>query len=180
MTNPFEGTDWTALAKVDKLAVDGLSGTEDSLAYKVHEIEKHHHNSEYWFGDGGSNTLADNLTEIQVTAGTSEAYGTELLIHSGADLSIGAKIDLHEILVTAVSATSKVYKVKFHYGTGAFGASTFLTEVAGYFPASTGKSSPIPLITPRIAYSNKIWAVSKCETNSATLDFLVGIHGYVA
>lgn len=164
--------------KIDDAAVNGLLGVPASLAYKVHEIQNHHHNSERWFGDGGSNTLADNLTEIQIAAGTSSNYGTELLIHSGADLGVGAMVDFHEILVTAVNATSKVYKVKFHYGTGAFGASALLTEVVGYFPASTGKSSPIPLTSLKIAYTNKIWVVSKCETNGATLDFLAGMHGY--
>ena len=31
---------------IDTVAVDGLSGVSNSLAYKVHEIEKHFHNSE--------------------------------------------------------------------------------------------------------------------------------------
>ena len=41
------------LEKIDNLAVDGLNGVNNSLAYKVHEIEKHFHNVEYWVGDGG-------------------------------------------------------------------------------------------------------------------------------
>jgi len=35
---------------IDDAAVKGLLGTNNSLAYKVHEIEKHFHNWERWFG----------------------------------------------------------------------------------------------------------------------------------
>lgn len=169
-------------AKIDNKAVNGLNltagGVANSLAYKVHEIEKHFHNSEYWYGDGGSNDFADNLTEWVIqAAGSANVYGTEELIHSGADLGIGAKLDVHRILVTAATA-SKVYKFKLHYGTGTFAASTFLTEVVGFFPA-TGKSGPIEMICPRIDYTNKIWAVVKCEQASQNFTFLIGAHGYV-
>ena len=43
-----------ATSKLDDQAVNGLSGVEDSLAYKVHEIEKHLHNNEKWFGLAGT------------------------------------------------------------------------------------------------------------------------------
>lgn len=36
--------------KIDNRAVDGLLGVNNSLAYKVHEIEKHFHNQEKWCG----------------------------------------------------------------------------------------------------------------------------------
>ena len=165
--------------KIDSATTDGLSGTSNSLAYRVHEIEKHLHGKEYWFGDGGSNDLAENLTEIQATAGTSEAYGTALQIHDGSDLGYGAKLDAHRILVTAVSATSKVYKLAIYSGASA-GGLTFLTAVVGYFPAATGKSNPIELMMPRVNYTEKLWVKLACETNSATMDFLIGTHFYTA
>ena len=36
--------------KIDKQATDGLAGTPNSLAYRVHEIEKHFHGEGSWFG----------------------------------------------------------------------------------------------------------------------------------
>ena len=36
--------------KIDNLAADGLLGVEDSLAYKIAEVEKHFHNWERWIG----------------------------------------------------------------------------------------------------------------------------------
>lgn len=175
--NGRESTD-----KIDGLAVNGLGGVSNSLAFKVHEIEKHFHNREYWYGSSGSNTLAVNLTEFQVEAGTSEAYGTGLQISDGTEIESGSttkKYDMHKILVTAVSASNKVYKLQFLYGTGAVEAATVATEIVGYFPA-TGKSAAIPFIMPRVTCNNKMWVKAACETNAATLDFLVGLHIYVA
>ena len=43
--------------KIDGDAVDGLSGVADSLAYKVHELEKHVHNREYWYGKDSIDTF---------------------------------------------------------------------------------------------------------------------------
>lgn len=37
------------IEKIDSFAVDGLLGVEDSLAYKVSEIDRHLHNRERWF-----------------------------------------------------------------------------------------------------------------------------------
>lgn len=49
--------------KVDDLASDGLAGVEDSVAYRAHANEKHHHNFEKWFGDA----LEDGGYEIAGT-----------------------------------------------------------------------------------------------------------------
>ena len=34
--------------KIDQAVTDGLAGTSNSLAYRVHEIEKHFHGREFW------------------------------------------------------------------------------------------------------------------------------------
>ena len=39
----------TDLQKVDSAATDGLAGVNNSLAYRVHEIERHVHSYERWF-----------------------------------------------------------------------------------------------------------------------------------
>ena len=64
--------------KIDSLATDGLAGVSNSLAYRVHEIEKHFHSEEHWYGDDGDNTgsTANNLTDWTLTAGTGGAYSS--------------------------------------------------------------------------------------------------------
>ena len=151
------------------------------MTYRAHEIEKHFHTNDCYFGDGGSNDLAVNLTEIQIAAETGLAFGSELQIHDGSTIIAGmTKLDLGKMLVTAISATSKVYLFQFWAGAGAFGDATLVCEDVGFFPASTGRSVSIPLRCARFNMSDKLWVRSKCETNGATLDFLPGLHGYVA
>ena len=53
--------------KIDNQAVDGLLGVKDSLAYKIHEIEKHLHNREFWFGaNTAPSGVASNFREMLV------------------------------------------------------------------------------------------------------------------
>ena len=170
------------LRKIDEKAVLGLLGVKNSLSYKVHEIEKHFHNREQWFGKSAGDTFLDpaSLTEWQLTAGAGLAFGAEVQLSNGDEVEAGDATkyyDMHKILVTAVSAASKIYKVQFLYGTGAVGAATIATEVVGFFPAS-GKSSAIAFMMPRIACNNKVWAKAACETNAGTIDFIVGLHVY--
>lgn len=168
------------IRKIDSLAVKGLLGVEGSLAYKVHEIEKHFHGSEYWYGNGGSLDLSRTTANFfTLGAGSTFAYGTEVQIHDGGALISGwVKIDIRKVLVKGVSASNKLYTIQLWNGTGAFGAAAFMTEDEFYFPA-TSKSDPIVIMTPRIAVTDKIWARIRCETNSASLDIRFGVHGYV-
>ncbi len=174
------------ILKIDNQQVNGLLGVNNSLAYKVHEIEKHLHNAEYWYGDGGSNTMtrAANLNPWTLTASaTPNTYGTEVQIASAddflTDMADAVKMDFHEFQVTKSNTNDKNYMIQIWSGTSTFGAATFRTE----FPYRTGSNfsevSPIPVICPRFSVSDKVWARVKCETASATLDLLVGVHGYV-
>ena len=172
--------------KLDDLAVDGLSGVEDSLAYKVEEIEKHFHSIERWFGDDGDNTASttNNMTEFQCTAGTGGAYGTEVQIMGANDIASGdfvftpVKFDLHRLLVTAASANGANYVIQIWSGTGAFGAATLRAEVPYRRITAAGVVRPIDIQMSRLGVAEKVWARVKSETNGATIDFIVGIHAY--
>ncbi len=177
----------TYVIKIDNKATLGLLGASNSLAYRVHEIEKHFHSEEHWYGNDGDDTgsTANNLTEWQLTAGTSEAYGTEVQLLAANDVSNAdfsftpVKFDMHRVLVTVSSVNDKNYMIQFWGGTGAFGAATLLTEI----PYRTGGGAvevvPVDCQMSRQAVAQKIWARVKCETNSATLSIIVGIHAYV-
>lgn len=176
-----------ATDKIDGLAVSGLSGVNNSLAYKVHEIEKHFHNSAQWFGkDGGDNLLnRDSVTPWALVAGTSQAYGTEVQLSDGTEVESGSatkKFDLHEILIVDNDAGNAVttYKIQFWYGTGLFAAATLLTECVCSFYSVSDNHGVIVMVCPRITCNNKLWARVKCSVNSKSLSFIMGVHTYVA
>ncbi len=174
-------------SKIDSLATDGLAGVANSLAYRIHEIEKHFHSEEHWYGTDGDGTgsTANNLDEWELTAGTSEAYGTEVQLLGANDVSATdfsftpAKFDLHRVSVTTSDTNDVNYMVQLWAGTGAFGAATLVTSFPYRAAANNVESLPIDVQMGRQDVATKIWARVRCETNSATLSILVGIHAYV-
>jgi len=172
--------------KIDDEQVNGLQGVHDSLAYKVNEIEKHFHSLERWYGNsGGTGGSVDaNLTEWQATAGTGEAFGTEVLILSGNNITNNdfgftpVYFDMHRILISSASATNALYVIQFWGGTDTFGNATLISETVYYAGTAVAQSAPVDIRMNRQPAANKIWARIKSETNSATLDFVVGVHAY--
>lgn len=115
--------------KIDGAAVNGLSGTADSLAYKVHEIEKHIHNSEQVFGSNSGFVAADTPVKFTVIGGNN-AWGTELHIHGGDVIESGSstkKFDLNRLYIASVSTADKISVLEFLYGTA--GADVTGTQV---------------------------------------------------
>jgi len=171
--------------KIDNKKVNGLLGVNNSLAYKVHEIEKHFHSSEYWFGDDGDSSMSqdNNLTPWRLTAGNGEAYGTPIQLSEANDfldaMSTAVKIDLHELSVTESNTNDTNYMIQFWTGKGSFAQSTFRTETPYRTGNNAQEAQPVQVMCPRFKPSEKIWARVKSQTNAATLDLIIGIHGYV-
>lgn len=174
--------------KIDSTATLGLSGTANSLAYRVHEIEKHFHNMERWYGDatGGSGSPANNLTSWTLTAGTTPAYGTAVKLLSANDVKASdytgisltpVKFDLHRIMCTAFSATDKLFVIQFYKGDPA-GGGTLLTEVPIKSGAAFSDAFAVEVMMPRVAVTDTIYAQVKSDTTGATLSFIIGIHAY--
>ena len=183
------------LAKIDNLAVEGLLGTEDSLAYKVHEIEKHLHNTERWIGQSadqsGNNWAADTLTAFQAISGNG-VYGADADDEAkviGSDdtaLIAGAgntKFDFHEILIVDASVNT-AFKLRIVYGTGAMadaitaGQYSEKMVIADSVNPQLSSGIPFAVTFPRQAAGTKIWIQCKNATDNATIDFFTGGHGY--
>lgn len=167
----------TDLQKIDSAAVLGLAGASNSLAYKVHEIEKHLHGRGYWYGKDPGDTflLVNGMTPWQLTAGAGEAFGAWVQLSNGDEITAGPRYDPHQILVVQSSAASKIYYIQ--YGTGAGGAQVVRTTVP-FFPAATLRQGSIPVICPRLYSTDLLWARAACETDAATLSFIIGLHVY--
>ena len=163
--------------KIDDLAVAGLLGVSNSLAYKVHEIEKHFHGQGYWYGkDAGDTFLVENgMTPWQLAAGADDAFGDWVQLSNGDEITAEPRYDPHQILVTQASAAGKLYYVQ--YGTGTGGAQVARTTVA-FMPAATLRQGSVPVICPRLYSTDLLWARAACETNAATISFVLGLHTY--
>jgi len=176
-------TEWK---KVDLQATDGLAGVSNSLAYRVHEIEKHFHSIERWYGDDGDSTgsTANNLTAWTLTAGSSEAYGSEVQLLGANDIASGDFVftpvcfDLHRIKVVSSNQNDSTYMIQIWGGTGTFGEATLLTEVPYRRGQSSVEVTPIDCQMERQAVANKIWARVKCATDGKTVDIIIGVHAY--
>lgn len=184
------------VSKIDSKTVDGLLGVNNSVAYKVHEIEKHFHSGETWLGiravpdatDWGIDTSIDAFQAIS----GADAYGAdandEAEVIGTGDLPIlsgGVKFDLHRLFIVDVSQDS-IYKLRIVYGTGtmadAITAGQY-SEVVVISDATNPQQStggPVDVMMPRkTSGTDKIWIQAWNATDNATIDFLVGLHEYV-
>lgn len=159
--------------KIDSLAVNGLSGVADSLAYKVHEIEKHFHNSMQIYGLTG-NTMARKSTSPIIVTGGNGAWGTELLLHDGATIESGSttkKFDASQIYVTAVGTANRVTYLEFYKNV----AGTPITSVVTNSTADTFTKSGHGLVD-----GDKVLLSSIATTtgiNAYTVYHVVGVAG---
>lgn len=104
------------IPKIDELAVNGLAGVHDSLAYRVEEIEKHLHNTLQVYGNT-ANTMARGSTTEFIVVGGNNAFGTELQLHNGMVIESGSatkKFDMNTMYIISVSASNKPTFVEFY------------------------------------------------------------------
>lgn len=185
------GNDPKGTAKLDGAPVDGLLGVEDSLAYKVNEIEKHFHNHEHWRGKLAVQTATEwadnNLTPFRAISGAND-YGSdandEAQVLGTADTPINGsvKFDPSRIFISDLSSDTD-WKLRIVYGTGtmadAITAMQF-TEVMVKNIVTGSKSGGTPLLfrMPRVLVGTKIWLQAWNATDNATCDFFIGLHEY--
>ena len=187
-----------ALKKIDGQAVDGLAGVNNSLAYKVHEIEKHFHNRESWVGISGSQTGGDwsdsisdaTMIPVFVAISGDDTYGAdandEAWVIGTNDLPLitgMVKADIHEVFVTAASVQT-IYWMRIVYGSGTMADAITAGQYSEYpiiADAAVGGSvaAVARIMMPRITSgTDKIWIQAKSTTDNATLSFYIGLHEY--
>ena len=180
--------------KIDELAVNGLLGVNNSLAYRVHEIEKHFHSRERWFGKKAVPTATDwgdqaSLLPYSAISGDgvfgADANDEALVL--GVDdtpaITDMVKFDLHRILILALSVdTPYIFRVIYGAGTMAdMETAKQYTDVMLQNIVAGSKSNgvPVPIMMPRATCgTDKVWVRVMCATASATATFYVGLHEY--
>jgi len=185
------GGEGTEQLKIDNEPTDGLLGEEDSLSYRVHEIERHFHSSGSWFERAGTPTAethvavrvgeADGAGAFQLDAGNDD-WGAWVLILGSSDTparSGQVKFDPHEIVISSTESTSTYFVQMARGDSGAAGlvAGTYTEFV--YAANSNKFTGIIGVQTGRALAGAKIWARCMCPAvNTATMDFYLGIHEY--
>ena len=183
------------VSKTDGVSTNGLAGVSNSLAYRVHEIEKHFHSRERWMGKAASQTATDwalesTLTPFTAISGTG-VFGVdtndEALVLGTDDTPVIAgmvKYDLHYILVATLSADTP-YILRLIYGAGTMAAADSAGQytdimVHNIVTGSKAGGVPLPVMMPRVTCGvDKVWVRAKCATNNATATFFIGLHEYV-
>lgn len=176
--------------KIDSATTDGLAGTSNSLAYRVHEIERHFHSYETWLETAavpnGEIHVADRVGDgngaFQIDADNDD-WGAWVQILGSSDTpqrGSAVKFDLHRLEISATEH-NEVYFVHI-----SFGASGNDGKEAGDYTEAVFKPSsnqvdngPVTVQSRRIDAGTKAWARCKCPgQNTATLDFFIGLHEY--
>lgn len=178
-----------SIEKLDNQAVNGLVGVEDSLAYKVHEIEKHLHNWERWIGlaavpSGETHRFdIDSMTPFQMDAGN-DTWGAWLQIVGSTDFPITAgmtKRDAHRFMISDVERDTTATRVQVAGGEDADAAvaagnySEFM-----FIPLKNSSQLPVIIMTGRASSATKGWA--RCWVagqDTGTVDFFLGVHEYI-
>ena len=175
--------------KIDDAAVDGLLGTHNSLAYRVHELEKHFHNRARRWGATAApdetNAIEANVTRPFVAVSGNNTWGAAIPIIGTDDVPVptdaAVKYDLHHVLISDVEDAT-AYRLRIIYGAGtsaaAIGAEQYTEFMffAGTGPKSSGTA--LAVMMPRVAVGTKCWAQVWNFTNLSEVSFYIGVHGY--
>jgi hypothetical protein len=179
--------------KIDSEAVKGLLGKPNSLAYKVHEVEKHFHNHEHWRGKLAVQTATawadDTLAPFRAISGA-DTYGAdpndEAQVFGLDDTPINGavKFDPNRILITAFS-TDTPWKLRMVFGTGTMADAIIARQftedcMMNTTVGSKAGGTPVTFTVPRLNCGiDKVWMQAWNETDNATCDFLIGLHEYI-
>lgn len=178
--------------KVDLVATSGLAGVVNSLAYRVHEIEKHlHSRGRYW----GAVAVPDETNAIEANVGRpfvaisgADAWGAAIPICGTGDVPAVAglvKFDAHRLLITDLDDDTSPWRIRFIYGAGtsadAITAGQWSEEmiITNATPGNRAGGTPLDFQMPRIDVGSKMWAQVWNDSNNEELSFFWGAHGYV-
>ena len=177
--------------KIDQAAADGLAGVTNSLAYLIDEIHYHLHSYERWFEVAGTPTGTHKADRIGTVGGAgvfvidagNDDWGTWVQLLGADDTpddGVAAMYDLHRLEVSAAER-NEIYFVQIGYGASGAAAlsANDYTELAVKPLSNQLDSSPILLQSRRHDAGTLAWARCMCPgQNTATLNFLFGLHEY--
>lgn len=179
----------TDLQKIDSAATLGLSGTRNSLAYRVNELDRHVHHYSRAFGLAAvpdaevhrADTITSDPEPFVIDAGN-DTWGTAIQIFGSTDTPSGwIYWDPHLISVVAVETANVTYFIQMISGTSAAAGLTAGTYSDKVFrpQSANGRPAPVEVGFRRQAAGTKLWMRTLARgENTATLSCYVEFHGY--
>ncbi len=181
-------------SKIDKKAIDGLTGVTDSLSYGIETLRNHNHSLERWFGisadqSGTDWALEDTTNNYRAISGAG-VYGADandeakvIGTGDGPLVTGGVQFDLHRIFFLALSTdTIWTIRVIWDVTSMANGISNdrFSTVMLMNNPSGNKASGlPAALQVPQLTWgTDMVWIQAKNATDNATADFYIGVHEY--
>lgn len=181
----------TETSKLDSAATDGLAGVANSLAYRVHEIERHVHGRERWWGalaaPDETNAIEKNVTRPFVAISGNNTWGAAIPVVGSSDnpvLATDVKFDFHRLLIADLDDETDPWLIRLIWGTGtsldaiAAGQYTELMVESNAVPGNRAGGQPLDVMMRRLDVGTKVWAQVWNNTNAETLSFFFGAHGY--
>jgi len=178
--------------KIDDEETNGLLGAHNSTAYRVHEIERHLHNREKWFGLASApdaevhraDRMAGGIAPFALLSGNDD-FGSWVQILGSGDTPVSdgsVSFDAHRYLVTTTDST-EVFVIQLASGESAGLAAKILAEEFTenpYISATNNADSGInDVMSIRVVAGTKVWARVACIGKDAkTINFYFGIHEY--
>ena len=171
------------------VASPGLStAIQNSLAYRVAEIERHLHSGGRWFGAAASATETHKADRIGTTTspfqldGGDNTWGDWVQLFGSDDTPDRAGyayFDPHQFILTDTENAS-VYFVQVGRGETGAAALTAGTYIEFVGVATVQKATEVVLLqTGRSPAGSLLWG--RCWSvgdNTGTIDFFLGIHEY--
>jgi hypothetical protein len=165
----------------------------ESLAYRIMEIERHLHGYERWFGLAGTpdaelhraDRIGTTTAAFQVDAGNN-TWGSWLQILGSSDTpadGTNAKFDLHKLMIVDCERDGATHLIQIAAGASGAAALTAgtYTEFVYRPQATNTEELPYPIMMRRQNAGTKIWArVWSVGQNTGTIDFFIGLHEYAA
>jgi len=177
--------------KIDEAATDGLSGTSNSLAYRVEEIEKHLHSRGRFWGalaaPDETNAIEANVDRPFVAVSGNNTWGAAIPICGTDDVPIPSGLvsfDAHRLLVVDLDDDTTPWRIRFIFGTGtsaaAISAEQWSEEMieSNAVPGNRAGGVPLNFQMMRIDIGVKMWCQVWNDTNLEELSFFWGAHGY--
>lgn len=177
-------------AKIDDEATNGLVGVANSLAYRIHEVERHSHSYERWLQPAavasGEVHVADRLgvgTGVFTVDAGNDTWGSwvQILGSNDTPADIGkVQYDLHRILVTEVEHANAIYYVQVGFGESADILTAGAYSELAHKPMTTqAEEFPLDIQTRTIVVGTKAWARCMAPTkDTSKFYFLIGLHEY--